>query len=143
MSLSVDSLACSDDVTAASSAPLTWTFSVLAMPDFTPAQRASRATEPAAWITQSTFLPPSWAIRCPAVWPARFSSDPKYIDAPVSPYWSMPELKATTGIFAATADCTEDFRASGVASVVAIPLTLESTALWISVACLLGSGSLE
>ena len=55
----------------------------------------------------------------------------------------MPELKATTGISAASAVFTAPASASGVASVVAMPSTLESTAFWISVACLAGSGSLE
>ena len=55
----------------------------------------------------------------------------------------MPELKATTGIFAAVAALTAPVRASGVASVVAMPSTLESIAFWISVACLPGSGSAE
>ena len=81
-------------------------------------------------------------MRSPAVAPARFSSEPKYISAPVSLYWSMPELKATVGIFAVTADWTAPLSASGVARVVAMPSTLESTAFWISVACLAGSGSL-
>ena len=81
-------------------------------------------------------------MRSPALAPARFSSEPKYISAPVSLYWSMPELKATVGIFAATADWTAPLSASGVASVVAMPSTLESTAFWIRVACLAGSGSL-
>ncbi len=40
-----------------SSAPLTWMFSVFGKPSFTPAQRASSATEPAAWITQRIFRP--------------------------------------------------------------------------------------
>ena len=83
------------------------------------------------------------AIRSPAVEPARFSSEPKYMLAPTSWYWSMPELKATTGIFALSALCTAPLSASGVARVVAMPSTLESTAFWISVACLAGSGSLE
>ncbi len=65
------------------------------------------------------------------------------MSAPTCLYWSIPELKATTGIFASVAVFTAPARASGVASVVAMPSTLESTAFWISVACLLGSGSLE
>ena len=118
-------------------------FSVVGMPFLTPAQRASSATEPAAWMTQSTFLPPAAAIRLPVASPARFSSEPKYICAPTCLYWSMPELKATTGMSASLADFTAPARASGVASVVAMPSTLESTAFWMSVACLPGSGSLE
>ncbi len=55
----------------------------------------------------------------------------------------MPELNATTGIFASPASLTAPASASGVASVVAMPSTLESMAFWISVACLPGSGSLE
>ena len=54
--LSCASLACSAETTDGSSAPLTWMFSVAGMPFLTPAQRASRATEPAAWMTQSDFL---------------------------------------------------------------------------------------
>ena len=143
MDLSWDSLAWMAETTDGSSAPFTWMFSVAGTALFTPAQRASRATEPAAWITHSGFLAPASAIRLPAVWPARFSSEPKYIEAPVSLYWSMPELKATTGMLAALAFCTAPLRASGVARVVAMPSTLESTALWISVDCLAGSGSFE
>ena len=55
----------------------------------------------------------------------------------------MPELNPTTGIFAVSAAFTAPARASGVTSVVAIPLTLESTAFWIRVACLVASGSFE
>ena len=55
----------------------------------------------------------------------------------------MPELNATTGISASFASFTAPARASGVASVVAMPSTLESMAFWIRVACLAGSGSLE
>ena len=118
-------------------------FSVVGRALLTPAHRASSATEPAAWMTQSGCLAPSLTIRSPPVWPARFSSEPKYISAPTCLYWSIPELKATTGIFASFAVLTAPARASGVASVVAMPSTLESTAFWISVACLLGSGSFE
>ena len=82
-------------------------------------------------------------IRSPAVFPARVSSDPKYISAPTCWYWSIPWLKATTGIPASVAAFTEAASASGESSVVAIPSTLESIAFWISVACWPGSGSLE
>jgi hypothetical protein len=44
---------------------------------------------------------------------------------------------------ASVAALTEPARASGVTSVVAMPFTLESTALWMSAACLGASGSLE
>ena len=63
---------------------------MFAKPCFTPAQRASSATEPCAWITHSALPPPSCAIFCPAVCPAKVSSEPKYIFAPASLYWSMP-----------------------------------------------------
>ena len=75
--------------------------------------------------------------------PARFSSEPKYISAPSSLYWSMPELNPTTGIPASVADFTAPASASGVTRVVAMPSTLESTAFWISCACLSAAGSLE
>ena len=55
----------------------------------------------------------------------------------------MPELKPTTGIFASVAALTAPARAAGVTRVVAMPFTLESTAFWIRVACLVASGSLE
>jgi hypothetical protein len=79
----------------------------------------------------------------PAVVPARVSSEPKYISAPSFLYWSIPELKPTTGIPASIADLTAPARASGVTRVVAMPLTLESTAFWMRTACLGASGSLE
>ena len=41
-----------------------------------------------------------------------------------------------------TADWTAPLSASGVARVVAMPSTLESTAFWMRVACFAGSGSL-
>ena len=136
-------MACRLATTAESSAPLTWMFSVAGTLLLTPAHRASSATEPAAWMTHSGFLPPAAAIFSPAVSPARFSSEPKYISAPSSLYWSMPELKPTSGIPASVADFTAPARASGVTRVVAMPSTLESTAVWISCACLSAAGSLE
>ena len=56
--------------------------------------------------------------------------------APSCLYWSMPELNPTTGIFAALAALTAPASASGVTSVVAMPLTFESTAFWIRVGLL-------
>ena len=47
----------------------------------------------------SSCRPPRRSAR-PADSPARVSSEPKYISAPRSLYWSMPELNATTGILA-------------------------------------------
>ena len=82
-------------------------------------------------------LPPgaSAAIFCPAVFPARVSSEPKYIFAPASLYWSMPWLNATTGIPAATAFFTTGTTASALDRVTAMPETFESIAFCTSVAC--------
>src|SRR5207244_1163072 len=76
-------------------------------------------------------------------WPARFSSWPKYIIAPVCCQASRPELNATTGIFAVLAFLTAPASASGFERVMAIPLTLLSIAFWTSVDCFAASGSLE
>ena len=66
MSLSWLSLAWMAEVTAESSAPLTWMFSVFGKVFFTPAQRSSRATEPACWIVHRIFLAPAALARFPA-----------------------------------------------------------------------------
>ena len=118
-------------------------FSVPGTADFTPAQRASRATDPAAWMTHSGCFAPASPMRSPAVVPARFSSEPKYMSAPRSLYSSMPELRPTSGIPASPADFTAPASASGVTRVDAMPSTLLSTALWMSWACLDASGSFE
>src|SRR3954471_13968477 len=81
------------------SVPLTLMFSVLGSVFFTPAHRASSWTCPCSWMTQSVWLfGVAWTIFCPTVWPARSSSEPKYIRAPYCLYWSKPALNATTGI---------------------------------------------
>ena len=69
------------------------------------------------------------------VLPARASSDPKYIFAPASLYWSMPWLKATTGIPASAAFLVTGITASALDRVTAIPETLASIAFCTSVAC--------
>ena len=82
MSLSWLSLAWMAEVTAESSAPLTWRFSVFGKVSLTPLQRSSRATEPACWIVQRIFLAPAALAFCPACWPARNSSEEKWVRAP-------------------------------------------------------------
>ena len=82
MDLSCCSFAEIVDCTDGRSAPLTCRFSVFAKVFFTPAQRVSSATEPWAWMTQSALPPPSSVIFLPMVWPARSSSEPKYIFDP-------------------------------------------------------------
>ena len=69
-----------------------------------PAQRVSSATEPCAWMMHRVLPPGSSAVRLlPTVCPASSSSEPKYILAPASLYWSMPWLNATTGMPASAA----------------------------------------
>ena len=58
---------------------------------------------PAPGSRTAPCRPPSCVIFCPIVCPANVSSEPKYIFAPASLYWSMPWLKATTGIPPSTA----------------------------------------
>ena len=77
MSLSWLSLAWMAEVTAESSAPLTWMFWVFGNVSFTPLQRSSRATDPDCWIVHRTFVPPAALTRSPACWPARNSSEEK------------------------------------------------------------------
>ena len=74
-------------------------------------------------------------IRCPTVCPARSSSEPKYIIAPASLYWSKPGLNATTGIPASAAFFATGITASGLDRVTAMPSTLLSIAFCTSVAC--------
>ena len=62
--------------------PLTWRFSVFGKLSATPAQRVSSEMLPSSWTTHRALPPPSSAIRAPALWPARFSSEPKNIRAP-------------------------------------------------------------
>src|ERR671932_865035 len=145
MLLSDCSLAAIVERTEGMLVPVTYRFSVWPpdRPDLTPAQRASRATWPCSWTTHSTCLRPSWLRRWPAIWPARFSSWPKYIMAPTCCQLSRPELKATTGILALLAFCTAPASASGLDRVMAMPLTLLSMAFWTRVDCLAASGSLE
>ena len=57
--LSWVSLAWIAEVTAESSAPLTCMFSVFGKLSFTPAQRSSRATEPACWMVQRILVAPA------------------------------------------------------------------------------------
>ena len=70
-----------------------------------------------------------------------YSSDPKYIIAPMRCQSSMPESNITTGTSAVFADLTTSSRADGPAAVIAIPSTLESIAFWTSMACFVKSGS--
>ena len=80
--------------------------------------------------------PPLSAVRrSPTVCPASSSSEPKYILAPASWYWSMPWLNATVGIPAATAFWTTGTTASALDSVTAMPDTWLSMAFCTSVAC--------
>src|SRR5918992_1027940 len=81
------------------------------------------------------FCPPSWARRCPAAWPARLSSDPKYIFAPNLWYSSFPELNATTGMPRSAAAFAAGPTCSTWASVTASPSTWLSIAFCTSVAC--------
>ena len=66
MSLSWASLAWSAEVTAESSAPLTWMFSVFGKLSFTPAQRSSKATDPVCWMMHRIFVAPSAFASAPA-----------------------------------------------------------------------------
>ena len=136
------SLATIDAFTDASSVPLTCIFSLL-RPSPTPLQRASSAVEPSWWITHRACVPPSVAIRLPSAWPAMYSSEPKYIMAPIFCQSSMPESNITTGTPAVLADLTTAVRADGPAAVMAIPSTFESIAFWTRVACFVKSGSLD
>src|SRR5918992_2329290 len=81
------------------------------------------------------FCPPSWARRCPAAWPARLSSDPKYIFAPNLWYSSFPALNATTGMPRSAAAFAAGPTCSTWASVTARPSTWLSIAFCTSVAC--------
>ena len=77
MSLSWLSLAWIAEVTAESSAPLTWRFSVFGKLSLTPAQRSSSATEPVCWMVQRILVAPAALALAPACWPASFSSEEK------------------------------------------------------------------
>src|SRR3989440_7755596 len=94
-------------------------------------------------MTHSTCLNPSSVARLPPVLPARDSSEPKYDRAPDDWYAPMPALNATTGIPVAIAFFTTGSMAGGSGRVTAMPSTLLSIALWISVASLPESGSDE
>ncbi len=138
------SLAVRVDFTEGMSVPLTYRFSVVPLkPFFRPAQRASRATWPCSWITQTACLAPCWLRRSPKAWPAMFSSWPKYSSMPSSFQLSRPELKPTTGMPAALALATTAFMASGLAAVRAMPSTFWSMAFCTRLAWFPATGSLE
>ncbi len=84
MSLSWASLAWMAEVTAESSWPLTWMFSVFGKADLTPAQRSSSATDPVCWMVHRIFVAPSAFAFSPACWPASFSSEEKWAREPAS-----------------------------------------------------------
>src|SRR5262249_10364114 len=86
---------------------------------------------------------PAAARRWPAARPAMLSSWPKYSIPPHCCQLLTPALNMTTGIPAATAFLIVGQMAAGAGSVTAMPLTLLLIASWISVACLVGSSSLE
>ncbi len=88
-------------------------------------------------------MAPAAAARLPPSCPASFSLEAKCVRAPACWKKSMPELKVSTGMPAASAFLIVGMSASGVTRVVAMPSTLESMAFWISTACLAASGSEE
>ena len=122
--LSWDSLACRLDTTAESSAPLTWMFSVAGTFDFTPAQRASRATEPAAWMTHSGFFAPSAASRSPAVCTGQVLVGAEVHQRAQLLVLVDAGVEADQRDLASVADLTAPARASGVTKVVAMPVHL-------------------
>ena len=120
----------------------TWRFvSVPVKVDLAPAQRCSRPTLPASWMTQSAFFTPASLSCSPAALPASVSLWPTWVIAPNSCHWSRPELMVMTGTPAATAALMLFSRPSGLAIETTRPSVPAATALSIRVACLPTSGS--